>query len=572
MSQKRPAEAAADGTEKKGKMLSAEEAKAYAASSLQHLQAKRAEVASLPVGRPQATPTAQAPPLQPCPKIPSSEEAEGLGAWPLMRKVIPWVKDALPPILKKIDPSMPCDENLSRLAPLEIDNKSDVKSFKEAWSCQHCKMSVATTSMYEAGASLYWLDPHLCSDNVLTVEEPSLLEVLDAEDVVCSNGNGERLFFADCFACYAPPYVLESEDLPSKLSLLHRHTLVFAWYVAMAKALNMNDSERIKRLHEMALTITVRVHATVDPVAVALESMSVNDKTKKGNGGDTFVNFARKLKMLEGHLEKSQADFLDYLTRSNCRFNGLKINKSMLTTAIKLASMLTPAISSSLLQIQRTYGREVWSDSYSKLGRLCGLATKHASTNSAMAAEDLLHLSFQACYVAMARGHCDPSFFTQENIDPRGEAVGWARGTFTKLIVVQQLMNLAEAAFQRAPVGKAKDAARLLRDALMKIKTPLGYHQAVPKDGSAEVAPDPNELLDQDPVTILTHGMEPAAQRIVEFVRDLWEGDYETDLTEIALEANPCDVLLKSDCSINLAKTYRTCAAAPASINGRFEG
>lgn len=56
-----------------------------------------------------------------------------------------------------------------------------------------------------------------------------------------------------------------------------------------------------------------------------------------------------------------------------------------------------------------------------------------------------------------------------ETIDPRGDEVGWACGTFAKIAVVHQVVQLAEAAWQQAPVGSLKDEARKTSDTLKKL-------------------------------------------------------------------------------------------------------
>ena len=484
------------------------------------------------------------------------------------------VQQSLPSFLTKA--GLPSAASLASLAPLEISSSDGIRSYKETWSPANCKASVAHSNMYEAGGSLYWLCPGLCSNGVLLIDEPPYAEVLEAEEVLCSaQGDGSRYYFPDAFACYAERAVLTTGDLPAKLFLINKHTLVYAWYIAMAKACLSTDIELIKQLHQMALTVTVRVLSTTDTVDVTLESLTVNERSKQGNTSDTFIMFARKVQALENHFNAksksaiSKKDLLSTLLAKGVRFNGAKLNRTILEGAQKTASMMTDNAVSLLSKIQREFGREVFSNHYSKLTRLCARCSKQTAlwenVHAGASPERLLELTLEVAYVALARGQCAPDFFCVQTIDPTGDEVGWAAGTFAKIAVVQQVVQMAEVASQQAPVGKLKDEAREVAEVVKKLGTPLSYHVNVPQDISEDsAAPEENALEQKDPLAVLTQNLPAGKEKAAEFIRDVWEGDFESDVVAIAHATNPCSHLLKPDESSKLGQALRACTTVMA--------
>ena len=435
---------------------------------------------------------------------------------------------------------------------------------------------MAHSNMYEAGGSLYWLDPGLCSNPTLMIDEPPYAEVLEAEEILCgAPGDSGRYYFPDAFACFAEKAILTTGDLPTKLFLISRHTAVYAWYIAMAKACLATDIEKIKQLHQMALTVTVRALSTTDTVDVTLESLTINEKSKQGNTSDTFIMFARKVQALESHFSQtskgaiSKKDLLQTLVGKGVRFNGAKLNRTILEGAQKTANMMSDGAVDVLSKIQRQFGREVFSNHYSKLTRLCARCAKQIAlwenVHAGASAECLLELALEAAYVALARGQCEPDFFCVETIDPnsKGDEVGWAAGTFAKIAVVQQLVQMAEVAWQQAPVGKLKDEAREVTEVLKKLSTPLAYHTNVPKDVVADPAASGQDDLEQkDPLVVLTQHLAAGKEKAAEFIRDVWEGDFEADLVAVAHSPNPCAQLLKPDESSKLGQALRSCTTA----------
>ena len=205
------------------------------------------------------------------------------------------------------------------------------------------------------------------------------------------------------------------------------------------------------------------------------------------------------------------------------RFNGTKINKTVLDGALKVAGMLSDASSEILSRIQREHGRDVFSNNYSKLARLCTRCQKQVATlenvGAGGGAETLLEFTLGAAYVAVARNQCSPDFFNVETIDPRGDEVGWACGTVAKIAVAHQMVQLAEAAWQQAPVGSLKDEARKTSDALKKLGTPLAFHYAVPKEVDAGCSNAAEDVLEErDPLCGVTDGLDASGVKAVEFM------------------------------------------------------
>lgn len=160
---------------------------------------------------------------------------------------------------------------------------------------------------------------------------------------------------------------------------------------------------------------------------------------------------------------------------------------------------------------------------YSKLARLCTRCQKQVATlenvGAGGGAETLLEFTLGAAYVALARNQCSPDFFNVETIDPRGDEVGWACGTFAKIAVAHQVVQLAEAAWQQAPVGSLKDEARKTSDVLKKLGTPLAFHYAVPKEVDAGCSNAAEDVLEErDPLCGVTDGLDASGVKAVEFM------------------------------------------------------
>ena len=472
--------------------------------------------------------------------------------------------------MKLMNPS----DALSQLWPLPIEeNRGNLSNYKEPWCSQNMNRSVKNTGMYEAGGSLYWLDYSFCtlddSDKVLT-EEPSMHEILEAELIHLPEKEGERLYFDDALACYGVEANLTG-TCPGKLRLMHRRKILYSWYLAMARALHQSDDARVQQLHQCALTVTLRLHLRTTGTDLLLNSLRLSEKMKAGEAGDSFQLFAKKLGHLADEKNVKMGSLLPQLSEDKISFNKAPVNKTMLAAAEKLYSVLTPGVERALLATQREFGRSIWSQHYNNLMRLVQICGKQIQTWGRGDLAELVEACLQAGYIALKRGQVDASFFTLSKLDSRGESVGWVQATCVKILLVQNVLEMARLSLQTAAGQQTEDERQKLLHVLDGICSPLGFDKSLPHisaqapDTSSPKGPDEDTRDDiemADPIEGLTNGLAKHLRNIVVLVRDLWEGDYERDLWEFAGEKNPTDKIMRGSES-ELAKAFRTASSEP---------
>ncbi|CAK9059821.1 Uncharacterized protein SCF082_LOCUS31619, partial [Durusdinium trenchii] len=449
---------------------------------------------------------------------------------------------------KSLGSSLGCDAKhpLRELAPLTVpSNRSGggkLSNFKETWNSENCRYAIKNSEQYEAGGSLYWLQLGFCSDGVLLLEEPSVEEVLLAMDALMP-AEASKLFFPDAFATYASASAVTGDGFPSGLQLLHRHVQVFAWYTAMAKALQSTDSSRVEKLHEMALTATIRVHATTEVLPVNVLSLRLSEKAKVEDKGDSFVLFAKKVSLIRReHSSAPFGEFLQKLIDEGIRFNGKLVHRTLLQAVQSVDSLLTPSAEKVLGQTQREFGRSVWAESYTKLARVSQSCVKYCSQpNSKLVASELFKLTLETFVMQLRRGLVPASFFTQEALEPRG---------------------------MQSDGCTSKDQRAHLTDVLGKIGTPTLYEHEIPLTETTEAAAADGEELTQheDAFAKLTSDLPKPYRAVAELVQGLWEGDYEKEIKELFASDPDAQNSILSESqqtkSSKLSKGFRAAAAA----------
>lgn len=155
---------------------------------------------------------------------------------------------------------------LKEIAPLTVPTVSEQLkgNFREQWRPENCHRSVESAGMYEAGGSLFWLEPIVSlggwSSDEAMLEEPSWWDVFEAHSVMCPEVSvKERLYFGDPFLAFTSVSP-DGVRFPANLRVMRGLVLLHAWYVAMLKAIQSRNLERIEALTVMALTVSVRVY------------------------------------------------------------------------------------------------------------------------------------------------------------------------------------------------------------------------------------------------------------------------------------------------------------------------
>ena len=259
------------------------------------------------------------------PELPSAEKAKGLGSLDIMKNIVRYAtllslraskvscSDSArkPPLcepicraLAKVHCHLPIalklkeEERLRDLSPLSIHRETSDGGFREAWHLDNYRDSVKSRGMYEAGGSLYWLDAIVSmggwSRDVVLAEEPSWEEVLEAERVLMPETRAkEDMYFSDPFLAYTVSRTSpDGTKWPSNLRVMKRLVHLYAWYTAMTRALAESKSDRVRALHYMALTVSIRVyHHTGNDAEQTehfiLKSLQNSEKVRLGSAGDS---------------------------------------------------------------------------------------------------------------------------------------------------------------------------------------------------------------------------------------------------------------------------------------------
>ena len=171
--------------------------------------------------------------------------------------------------------------------------------------------------------------------------------------------------------------------IPAKLTLIVGHALLYAWYYAVGVALGAADGARLRLLWECALTCTLRVRVEARLDELALLSMRISEKFKAQERGmaDTFITFTAKVSAIAPPSTSAQR-IADILAQRGVSYSGARITKQMVLAIQAVSAMLTESLKSTLCLIDREFGREVLSTSYTKLARVVNLAKTLAGTLS----------------------------------------------------------------------------------------------------------------------------------------------------------------------------------------------
>ena len=249
-----------------------------------------------------------------------------------MKLLVPWLRQELPGHLKKLGHTS--KEKVEAMSPLPIQGATEgsaLSSYKEIWTPANCAVAIENTGMYEAGGSLMWLDPGFVGENVsLLHAEPAWSVVVSLHkqffsrdacaarqeksakvnsDVGMSTSPGlGRLLFPCPLEAYCDDETRDWQKMPSSLRLLGGQPIVFAWYVAAARALIASDDALLLKLWQAALTCTVRVQVTSTVTKLALSAVEASERyVRFADMSDTFMQWAKRFNGSSTTLKESRS-------------------------------------------------------------------------------------------------------------------------------------------------------------------------------------------------------------------------------------------------------------------------
>ena len=158
--------------------------------------------------------------------------------------------------------------------------KASARTFKEMWDCGHAASSLSQNGLYEAGGSLFWIqplpEPSQVSGQVSWSNVVKGLALLNPKKM---HGGTSRILWPFCLETCAKDYQVTKDKYPVGLQLLHGHAVVFSWWLDMYQALVDTDEVKIGQLIECALCATVQVRLLNTAAEIAAASIEAAAQT-----------------------------------------------------------------------------------------------------------------------------------------------------------------------------------------------------------------------------------------------------------------------------------------------------
>ena len=320
---------------------------------------------------------------------PGDEGAQQVSTYKTMKLLVPWLRQELPAHLKRL--GLTSGEKVEAVSPLEIQASSvssALSSYKEVWSPANCKVAIAKTGMYEAGGSLMWLDPGFVGANVsLLHAEPGWSVVTNYQKDFFSQkacGGKGRLVFPCVLEAYSDEESRDWSTMPSSLCLLGGQAIVFAWYVAAARAVIASDDALLKELWQAALTCMIQLKRTTSVSALALSAMELSERyVAFADMSDTFIQWAAKVeKVIENsEMKKQSAQVVaNQLKDMNVRYRGSPVTKGMILSVGHVHELFDESSLTTLQQIEKEFDRDLLSTNYTKLRSFMVVMRSHATS------------------------------------------------------------------------------------------------------------------------------------------------------------------------------------------------
>ena len=491
-----------------------------------------------------------------------------------MRSIIPFVQTTMPDRLRTL--GMTGLETLVSCGPLQISEAQslDITGYKEAWSPANCRTAITTTGLYEAGGNLTWLDLSLGTagqpGDMIPREEPSWMliksyaeqffstaSVITLSDPKHAERRVPRLLFPSTLdtyvlsqdALWGPKIALvPGKEYPHQLFLVAKQSLVFAWYYAAACALRDERDDMLKALWQCALSVTLRVRVEAQQIELIAFSMSISEEMKSHEKGmsDSFVTFSEKALALVGSdgQRASGQKIADILNSRHVTFNGMKMNRNIALAAQTVHGVLTVAVKTVLTSMDRHHGRDVVSNSYTKLARMTQMA--RAYSNPPTDASTIMLFVLQCMHMTLDRKLETAKWFTLEVMEKNKHdgSAGWFGMSAAKYWMLQHIWSLTECL--------TSDKETIVNTLQGAFADPVVFHARFPLTETAEkpaddepdavdeeACADPAAHASDDPLSPLCEKLPKVGSFLADMLHSLYCGDFDADLKTLGSKPQP---------------------------------
>ena len=158
----------------------------------------------------------------------------------------------------------------------------------------------------------------------------------------------------------------------ASLKIVTGHVYVVAWFLAMHDHINKHDWSHVILLWQAALTVTLHCRVGLNSKQLAVLSIQMSETQKKNARlmCDSFMAFSYKA-LIAAQDAGTVAQKQKALNDAGVRFNGNSINKNTMQGILLFQDKVSPAASQALREIERQFGKDVFTGGYVKLVRLC---------------------------------------------------------------------------------------------------------------------------------------------------------------------------------------------------------
>ena len=329
---------------------------------------------------------------------PGDEDATMVETYQTMKQLVPWLRQELPGRLKKLGhASCAKVEDAGPLAIRVNAGSSALSSYKEVWTPANCKIALDKTGMYEAGGSLFWLGPGFVGEHVSMLHTEPAWSVLVSYQKqffsreACADANvGEstetklgRMLFPCPLEAYSDDETRDWSAMPKSLRLLGGQPIVFAWYVAAARALIASDDALLVQLWQAALTCTIRVQMVASLGKLALSAVEVSERyVRFTDMADTFIQWATKVQRIVDDIDKTKKTSAQLVSNQlrdmGVRYRGTPVTKGMVLSVGQVHELFDEDSLATLRKLDHEFGRDLLSTNYTKLSRFMSVVKTRA--------------------------------------------------------------------------------------------------------------------------------------------------------------------------------------------------
>lgn len=478
---------------------------------------------------------AKRPRLSQKPVLPD-QESGCLGAKSVMKKIIPWVIERMHEELADSVPEIGKLKDVTAAAPLKIAD-TKVTSFKETWNPANCHLSCSQSGIYEAGGSLFWMDPEL-NDFHLPAEEPSwswVFEAASSHFIAFLHKDNLRILFPVPLRGFLKRNTMFAKtEMPHAGSLtpLTGHAFIYAWYAAAFMAMEKNDKARLVQLYECALTVTITMFVDVDESTLLVESIRGAEIMRAASKVlvDNFIVFSKKLFRAFQKIDVKQ------LQSKDIKFQGGLMNTTMAKTVEHVKKCLNDKIDKQYGDLDREYGQEVLTGSYNKV-RLLLLAVKQDT--------DVLEWTLDAMMTALRRSEVTVDDFKVDRYQKKNGEPNFVQHAVACRAIAMHLSSVADSILKvDEPLGR-----KLKDNVVDKLFWPSSFNEAFPVEMGKDEGHSGDEASGrQDFLDKLIQDNNPRGVILfAELFKKLHSGEYYEVISNIALETNIAEMLQSLD-------------------------